>query len=299
MSPQPTAEDHSAPRRLEGRVALVTGASRGIGKGIAVELGIAGAAVYVTGRTVDPPGLSELPGSLAETVQEIQRLGGVGVGLACDHHDDDAVRSVMARIDRDHGRLDVLVNNVYSSPDLGPWLGRVFWDLPLEVWDQNFDIGVRSHYVASALAVPLLERSGGGLIVNVSSPGGGRYLHNVPYGVAKAALDRLSADTAHELAGRGVTVVSLWPGLTRTEFVTRGRRGMDEGKVDLPEGVIDLSLAETPRFSGRAVVALAADDQRAERSGRAWPVAELARAYGFTDVDGRVPDIKRGAPPFS
>jgi len=296
MSLPPTAEDRPVAVRLDGRVALVTGATRGIGKGIALELGIAGAVVYMTGRTVDPRAPSELPGSLADTVQELERLGGVGVALACDHHDDDAVRAVMARIERDHGRLDVLVNNVYSSPDLGPWLGRVFWELPVEVWDQNFDIGVRSHYVASALAVPLLLCSNDGLVVNISSPGGGRYLHNVPYGVAKAALDRLSADTAHELAGRGVTVVSLWPGLTRTEFVIRGRLEVDGAqKVDLPEGAIDLSLAETPRFSGRAVVALAGDGKRAERSGKAWPVAELARAYGFSDIDGRVPDIERVA----
>jgi NAD(P)-dependent dehydrogenase (short-subunit alcohol dehydrogenase family) len=137
-------------------------------------------------------------------------------------------------------------------------------------------------------------RNEDGLIVNVSSPGATRYLHNIPYGVGKAALDRCTADCAHELARHGVTVLSLWPGLTRTEFVTSGRVGRDgQQRVDLPEGSIDLSLAETPRFSGRAVVALAADPERLRRTGRAWPVAELARAYGFTDVDGRVPDIKR------
>ncbi|MEU0870212.1 SDR family NAD(P)-dependent oxidoreductase [Nocardia brasiliensis] len=272
---------------LDGRIAVVTGASRGIGKGIAIELGAAGATVYVTGRS-DTPG--RLPGTVGETAAAVDAAGGVGVPFVCDHRDDDAVRGLFEQIRTAHGRLDVLVNNVYNSPAAARWLGRPFWEVPPKAWDETFDIGVRSHYVASVYAAPLLIAADG-LIVNISSPGAERYMHNAVYGVAKAALDRLTADLAHNLADTGVTAVSLWPGIVDTELLqlvpadAEGRR-----VVTLPgEGTFDLAEAETPRFPGRAVVALAADAERRTRTGSAWRVADLAKAYGFTDVDGRVP----------
>jgi dehydrogenase/reductase SDR family protein 1 len=274
--------------RLDGKVAVVTGASRGIGKGIALELGAAGATVFVTGRTVtadDQP----LPGTVGETAAEIDSLGGRGVALACDHHVDAQVEAVFEQVRRDSGRLDVLVNNVFSSPAMVPWLGRSFWELPVEAWDETIDIGVRSHYVASRYAVPLLFAAGGGVIVNVSSSGAIQYAHNVPYGVGKAAVDKMTADMAHELAAHAVAVVSVWPGLVRTELVSMGARETEDGRrvLGLPgEGEFDLADAESPRFTGRAVVALAADRDVMDRSGRAFPVAGLADDYGFTDVDG-------------
>lgn len=284
--------------RLGGRVALVTGATRGIGKGVALELGAAGATVYVTGRTRRPPPATggALPGSLDETVEGVGALGGEGIGITCDHRDDVQVRAVFDRIATDHGRLDVLVNNVYSSPDLAPWLGKPFWELPLRAFDQVIDIGVRSHYVASVLAARAMVATGGGLVVNISSPGAERYMHNVPYGVGKAALDRLTADCAHELRPLGVTVVSLWPGLTRTELTARAPRD-EQGRqlLSLPEGTVDLAMAETPRFSGRAVVALASDPGVLRLAGRALRVSDLAALYGFTDVDGRVPSLRPGS----
>jgi NAD(P)-dependent dehydrogenase (short-subunit alcohol dehydrogenase family) len=274
--------------RLDGKVAMVTGASRGIGKGIALELGAAGATVFVTGRTVtadDQP----LPGTVGETAAEIDSLGGRGVALACDHHVDAQVEAVFEQVRRDSGRLDVLVNNVFSSPAMVPWLGRPFWELPIEAWDETIDIGVRSHYVASRYAVPLLFAAGGGVIVNVSSSGAIQYAHNVPYGVGKAAVDKMTADMAHELATHAVAVVSVWPGLVRTELVSMGARETEDGRqvLGLPgEGEFDLADAESPRFTGRAVVALATDRDVMDRSGRAFPVAGLADDYGFTDVDG-------------
>ncbi|MGW5316814.1 SDR family NAD(P)-dependent oxidoreductase [Nocardia thailandica] len=275
------------PELLSGRVAVVTGASRGIGKGIALELGAAGATVYVTGRTTTP---GRLPGTVGATAEEVTALGGHGIPVVCDHGDDAAVEALFARVRAERGRLDILVNNVYNSPAAARWLGRKFWDVPAKAWDETFDIGVRSHYVAAVLAAPLLIESAG-LIVNVSSPGARRYMHNAVYGVAKTALDRLTADLAHDLEGTGATAVSIWPGIVDTELLQLVPAGPDgRREVTLPgEGTFDLDAAETPRFPGRAVVALAADPDRLARGGQVWRVADLALAYGFADVDGRVP----------
>jgi dehydrogenase/reductase SDR family member 1 len=276
---------------LDGKVAVVTGASRGIGKGIALELGAAGATVYVTGRTVEA-GVNPLPGTVSETAEQLTELGGTGVAVGCDHHQDDQVRALFARVGEEQGRLDILVNNVYSAPDLAPWLGQKFWELPLEAWDQIIDIGTRSHYVASALGVPLMPA--GALIVNISSSGAVSYGHNVVYGVGKAAVDKMTSDMAVELASRGVNIVSLWPGLVRTELLEFGTQLDEQGKpyIELPgEGRFDISAAETPRFVGRAVVALAGDQGIGPRSGKAFTSAQLAAELGFTDVDGSVPQV--------
>jgi NAD(P)-dependent dehydrogenase (short-subunit alcohol dehydrogenase family) len=280
---------NETPRQLHGRIAVVTGASRGIGKGIALELGAAGATVYVTGRSTSP---GKLPGTVRETADDIDALGGTGVPFVCDHRDDDAVRRLFDVVRAEHGHLDVLVNNVYNSPATARWIGKPFWEVPPEAWDETFDIGVRSHYAASVFAAPLLIEAGG-LIVNVSSPGACRYMHNAVYGVAKTAVDRLTADLAHDLAGTDVTAVSLWPGIVDTELlqlVPANAEGNRE--VTLPgEGTFDLADAETPRFPGRAVAALAADPDRRARTGSAWRVADLAEEYAFTDVDGRIPRV--------
>jgi len=272
---------------LEGVVAVVTGGSRGIGKGIALELGAAGATVYVTGRTL-LPGDHPLPGTIAETAAAVTELGGHGVAVACDHHVDREVEAVFDRVMRETGRLDVLVNNVFSSPTMVPWLGRPFWELPVAAWDETID----------------LLANGRGLIVNVSSSGAVQYSHNVVYGVGKAAVDRMTADMGHELAPHGVAVVSVWPGLVRTELVALGAQETPDGRrvLTLPgEGEFDLADAESPRFTGRAVAALAADRDVLARSGRAFPVAQLAAEYGFTDVDGRADGVQvrpdAGPPP--
>lgn len=278
----------STETRLAGRVAVVTGASRGIGKGIALELGAAGATVYVTGRSASP---GNLPGTVSDTAGAITDLGGHGVGVVCDHSDDAAVEALFERVRREHGHLDVLVNNVYNAPASARWLGKSFWEVPAAGWDETFDIGVRSHYVASVYAAPLLFSSNGALIVNVSSPGAVRYMHNVVYGVAKAALDRMTADMAGELRDRNVAAVSIWPGIVNTELLQMIPPDADGRRVlTLPgEGKFDLEQAESPRFAGRAVVALAADEARMSWSGQAVYVSDLADRYQFTDLDGRVP----------
>ena len=272
------------------KVAVVTGSSRGIGKGIALELGVAGFTVYVTGRSVDA---GMIPGTVGETAAQIDDLGGHGIAIACDHHDDAQVKAVFEHVEKEHGRLDVLVNNVYSAPDLVPWLGKKFWELPIEAWDQVIDIGTRSHYVASVFGAPLMLANRSGLIVNVSSSGAVSYGHNVVYGVGKAAVDRMSADMAIELHGTGVSVVSLWPGLVRTELLDLGAQTEgDEIFIELPgEGRFDLSGAESPRFLGRAVVALYGCADIVERSGKPFSSAALARELGFTDLDGTIHEV--------
>ena len=267
---------------LAGKVALVTGASRGIGKGCALELAAAGAAVYLTGRTTGP-GQHPLPGTVGATAAEIAAAGGTATALACDHRDDDAVRAVFDRIAADHGRLDVLVNNAFIVPD-ELTAGLPFWEVPLSNWDDMMDVGTRSAYVASVLAAPVMIGQGDGLIANISSSGAAEYAWHVAYGVGKCALDRMTADCARELQGSGVSVVSVWPGFVRTERIDMAV----EAGVELPPS-LDVSAAESPRFTGRAVAALAAVSDRSRHTGQAVTSRDMADAYGFTDIDGRLP----------
>jgi dehydrogenase/reductase SDR family protein 1 len=262
-------------RPLEGTIALVTGASRGVGKGVALGLGEAGATVWVTGRSTRA---GALPGTIDETAEEVTRLGGRGLPVACDHADDEQIRELFARVERESKRLDVLVNNVFAIPD-----GRVvgpFWELPLDHWDTMHRVGLRSHYVACHFAAPIMIAQKRGLVVNVSSFGAKIQAVNVAYGVGKAGLDRMSRDMGRELAPHGVTVVSIWPGIVKTErVIAEGERLGFDPKAS----------TESPILSGRAVAALATDPNAIAKAGKALVVAELAKEYGFTDVDGRVP----------
>jgi NAD(P)-dependent dehydrogenase (short-subunit alcohol dehydrogenase family) len=267
---------------LNGKVAIVTGATRGIGKGCALELGAAGATVYVTGRTLVERDDS-LPGSLESTVREIRELGGRGIPVACDHADDAQVEALFERVEAEQSRLDVLVNNAFRvSSSLDP--GTPFWETPLELWDDLIDVGTRSAYVATHLAARGMVARGSGLIVNISSAGAIRFFHHLVYGVGKAALDRITRDAARSLAAHGVCIVSLWPNLVKTERVMRLTG-------------FDLEGAESLRFTGRAVVALAADPGVARYTGRAVTSRGLADVYGFTDVDGSLPDDSPWQPP--
>ncbi|MEE3331580.1 MAG: SDR family NAD(P)-dependent oxidoreductase [Myxococcota bacterium] len=284
---------------LSGRVALVTGASRGIGKGIALELATEGAKVYFTGRslTEDPA----QPGTMGATADEIRDLGGDGVAMACDHHNDDQVAEVFERIRVDEGRLDLLVNNATS--DLGSMIGKKFWELPIKLWNEVIGVGLRSHYVASWHAAPIMIEQKQGLIVNVSSHGSREYLMGVTYGVGKAGVEKLTTDMGKELREYGVAVTSIWPGMVKSENRLVNAETLPDGRVMLFG--LDLSYAETPHFPGRAVVALATDKDPMARTCQAFWVADLARDYGFTDIDGTIPDaeklhaqLKQSAPDF-
>jgi dehydrogenase/reductase SDR family protein 1 len=252
-------------KSLSGKVALVTGASKGVGKGIAMELLDAGATVYMTGRSFHE-----------------QQGGSPGFAVKCDHRDDRQVRSVFQKIASEHGRLDILVNSAWGGYENMIEGGeftwpRPFWQQPLWRWDAMFQAGVRSAYVASQLAAQMMVGQSGGLIVNISFWAAQKFIGNVSYGVSKAATDKMTADMAHEIRQHNVAVLSLYPGLVRTE------------KVMESAAWLDLSNSESPQFVGRAVVALAGDPRVIERSGSVVVAADLAREYGFTDIDGKNP----------
>jgi dehydrogenase/reductase SDR family member 1 len=271
---------------LDGRVAVVIGATRGIGKGIALELAAAGAVVYAAARTVEP--VAGRVGSLAETVAAIAADGGEAHAIGCDVGDDAAVAALFERVQAERGRLDVLVNCAFDSFAFRETIGVPFWELPVSIWHDVVDLGTRSAYVACVHAVPLLLASDGGLIVNVSARGANRYRYNVAYGVGKAALDRMTADMAVDLEGRGVAVVSVWPGTIRTEHIDHMVEQGDEWALTT---LGDIDAMETPRYVGRCVTALAADPDAGSRSGtRCW-IAELGAAYGVVDEHGRTHDL--------
>jgi dehydrogenase/reductase SDR family member 1 len=260
------------------RIAIVTGASRGIGRGAALGLGESRWTVYLTGRTIRD-GDSDRPGSLSATADEVTALGGAGIPVQCDHRDDADVRRAFDQVLEAEGHLDLLVNNATSySTELGARADAQFWELPFEEWDAMHAVGLRSHFVASAYAAQAMIPQGHGLIVNISSIGAVKYTGNVSYNVVKAGVDMLTLATAAELRPHGVAVVSLWPRLTKTAAV-----------LAHPEEFPNLGQAWTPQFVGRMIAALAADPAILERSGQALDADVVARAYGVTDVDGRQP----------
>lgn len=275
---------------LEGKICVVTGASRGVGRGVALALGAAGATVYVTGRS-QKEGDAPLPGTVYKTADDVTAAGGQGVAVVCDHADDAQVAALFERVRQRHGRLDILVNCAIALPqgltDVGP-----FWRKPLAMTDL-FGVGMRSVYVACHHAAPLLVEAKG-LVVNISSAGGRCYMHGPAYGAAKAATDKMSHDMAHDFKPFGVAVVSLWPGLVKTE------RTLSVCAAEPDKYGSWLDMGETPEFVGRVVQALYEDTDRMQRSGRVFYAAELALAYGVKDVDGAQPPSHRaflGAPP--
>jgi dehydrogenase/reductase SDR family protein 1 len=268
--------------RLKDCVALVTGGSRGVGKGAAIGLAEAGATVIVTARTRSSGG-SEWPGSLDETIAAIDNAGGKGVGLLCDHSDDGSVKDAFDLIQRDYGRLDVLVNNVFAAPNVMP-VNVPFWQVPTSLWDTLHRVGLRSHFVASQFAVPLMLPQKRGLIVNTSSGGGVRYTFNVPFGVQKSGVDRMARDMAHELKPFGISAVSIWPGYIRSE-----KLAAQPDRVPAALAKLIAERGETPVFVGRAIAALAADPDVIAKTGQILLASELAAEYGFTDINGKIP----------
>ena len=257
---------------LKGKIAIVVGATRGVGEGVAIELGAAGARVFALGRTLKP-GQGERGGSLEETVAKIEELGGEAIPVVCDATDDAAMGEIIAGIGKDEGRLDVLVNSVFSATRLGPYIGKRFWETP-DLWQQIVDLGARTAYTASRHAAPLMIETASKhgvipLIVNISGRGAVRYRYNVLYGVGKAATERMTRDMALDLKEHGVATVSIWP----------------NGHA------VDPAKPETMRYSGRAVAALSGDPKVMERSGQYYWSAQIGAEFGFTDENGNTHEV--------
>ena len=270
---------------VHNRVVLVTGASRGAGKGIA--LGLAkGATVYVTGRTAFEGEHDQgLPGTVHATAEAINERGGIGVAVVCDHSDDEQVEALFERIEKDSGRLDVLVSNAIALPPKSPG-GRGFWEMPLQPELEVLNVGLRSHYVSDYYAARMMVGQGEGLIVHTSSPGARTHLpgvHTPPYGAGKAGSDKMIYDMACELRAHGVAALSIWIGLLMTERMTANVAHGNAPRTGLFPGT------ETPEFVGRVIDALANDPEILARSGRAFYSPELGEEYGIVDVDGSTP----------
>ena len=291
---------------LSNKVCVVTGATRGIGKGIALQLGEKGAKVYITGRTLDPPQKSEVGGSLRDTTLEIEARGGTCIPVQCDHTNDKDIERLFEQVKQENsGRLDVLVNNAFSVVnELFSNLGVGFWEQPMSMWDDVNNVGLRNHYICSIYAARLLVPRKKGLIVNISSVGGLRYLFNVPYGVGKQACDRMTTDCALELRKHNVAFVSLWPGAVGTEKVlTYLDDQLSDTKQELLGVPFDLNefeklqnmykKGETTEFVGRCIVKLACDPEIMKKSGKILMTCDLAREYGLQDEPGHTPTEMR------
>lgn len=268
-----------------GKVAVVTGASRGAGGGIARALGAAGYTVYITGRTV-ATGTNPLPGTIGETAAKVTELGGKGIAVQVDHSDDTQVAALFDRVRQEQGRLDILVNNAaaITSDLIAP---EPFWKKPLSMVD-IINVGLRSSYVASYYGAPLLAETPGSLVVFTSSFGADCYMHGPAYGAQKAGADKMAADMAVDFREDDVATVSIWMGMLKTE------RTADITEDTKPDYAAFLANAETPEFTGDMIVALHNSDERMALSGQTLIGAELAQRLGVTDRDGRQPMSYRG-----
>ncbi len=281
-------------KHLQGKVTLVTGATRGLGKGIAIGLGEAGATVYITGRSLDKSNAGdEISGCLRETQAAVESAGGVCIPVQVDHGDDEQVRLLFERIQNEqNGKLDLLVNNVYGGVQaLKDANGKPFWDFGPQLWDACNHVGLRSHYVASIFAARIMSKQRQGLICTISSWGGLSYIFGTAYGAGKAGCDRLAADMAVELKPYNVTSISLWPGIVGTEHISQ-MASEAELKNDTDKQAASISERynwETPLLTGRVIAKLAAEKDIIRRTGKVQIVAEVAQQYGVVDQDGNLP----------
>ncbi len=280
---------------LDSKVTLVTGATRGIGKGIAIGLGEAGATVYITGRRLDNTSDTnhDVSGSLRETQSAIEEVSGVCIPVQVDHSDDEQVRLLFERIqDEQKGKLDLLVNNAYSGVQaLTDAQGQPFWDCEPSLWDACNNVGLRSHYIASVFAARIMSQHQQGLICTISSWGSMSYIFGAAYGTGKAACDRLAADMAVDLKPHNIASVSIWPGIVGTEHISHFADEMAQKKTtDQKNSLLSQRYNwETPLLTGRVIAKLASDANVIHRTGRVQIVAELAQQYGLVDQDGNLP----------
>jgi len=281
---------------LAGKVALVAGGTRGAGRGIAVQLGAAGATVYVTGRsTRQQRSEMDRPETIEETAELVDAAGGRGIAVAVDHLVPEQVAALVARIDDEQGALHVLVNDIWGATVM-EW-DKTVWESSLEVGLRTWRLGVETHAITSHFALPLLIRTPGGLVVEVND-GTAEYNETTYrvsffYDLAKAAVTRMGFSLGHELAPHGATAVSLTPGWLRSEAMLEIYQVTEETWLDATRVQPHFAISETPSYVGRAVVALASDPERARWNGQSVSSGQLARIYGFTDLDGSQPDAWR------
>lgn len=268
---------------LNGKVVLVTGATRGIGKGIAISLAKTGAIIYFTGRTEKEfQGAVNLGGSIQTTEQEIEQAGGIGYGIKCDHKDDMQTKMVIDRIISEQGKIDILVNNVwggyeYFNDGTEFWNEKGFWTAPISRFDKMFESGVRAHYVTALYTIPTMIQQRNGLIINLSYWSAERSDMGVAYGMAKSATNKMTETMAHELKEYNISAVTIYPGLVRTESVMKASK------------FFDLSNSESTEFIGLAIAALATDLNVSKKSGTKQIAAKVALDYGYKDIDGKQP----------
>ncbi len=261
---------------LKGQVAVVTGSSRGIGKGIALALAEQGCTVYATGRTI-----GDGDRTIDTTARQVTEAGGEGHAIRCDHGNDDDIARLFEQIGQEAGRIDILVNNVYKIPSPPAW-GGGYWDHPISIWDDQVGIGLRAHYVASWHAAGLMFESDNARMLNVSSPGGQSYHFSSSYGAGKAGLDRLTADMAVELEPKGIPACVLYPGSVSTEFIQDAAE----------EQGMDLSQSQTPLLVGRAATSLLMSDDMMSRTGTIQWVEDLIAEFDLYDENGSRPTAK-------
>ena len=282
---------------LQGKVALVAGATRGAGRGIAVELGAAGATVYVTGRTTrDRPSEYARPETIEETAALVSASGGRGIAVRVDHLVAAEVRALVERIRAEQGRLDVLVNDIWGGENLKEW-NKPVWEHDLDNGLRMLSLGVHTHLITAHHALPLLIERPGGLLVEVTDGtadyNADHYRINPFYDLAKVAVTRMAWAHAKDLAPHGATSVAITPGWLRSEMMLEAFGVTEQNWRDATARIPHFVISETPRFVGRAVAALAADPDRARWNGQSLSSGELAKVYGFTDVDGSRPDAWR------
>jgi NAD(P)-dependent dehydrogenase (short-subunit alcohol dehydrogenase family) len=281
---------------LAGRVALVAGATRGAGRGIAVQLGACGATVYCTGRTTSKQ-RSEMnrPETIEETAALVDAAGGRGIAVQVDHLESEQVRALVARIEREQGRLHVLVNDIFGATKI-EW-NKAVWESDLEYGLRLLRLAIDTHAITSHFAIPLLLETPGGLVVEVNDGtaeyNGKTYRNSFFYDLAKAGVQRMGFALAHELGSRGATAVTLTPGWLRSEAMLDAFKVTEANWRDATKFQPHFAISETPAFVGRAVAALAQDPQVSRWNGKSLSSGQLAQVYGFTDLDGSQPDAWR------